>query len=91
MGLIELFRKEKVLCCLPLVKKTRDLAVLTGILLYKTKRIQDILTNSNIELNVTTLSQLIVDKLSKTDLSRLFFAAQRVRLIGDYPIKGFML
>ena len=59
--------KRKCCVVLPLVKKTRDLAVavLTGIFLYQTKRIQDILTN--IELRLITLFQLIVDKPSKTD------------------------
>ena len=55
-------------CCVVLSfvkKKTRALALPTGILRYKTKRIQDILTN--IELNLITLFQLIVDKQSKTD------------------------
>ena len=32
-----------------------------------------------------------VDKQSKTDQLQLYFAAERVQIISDYPVKGFML
>ena len=50
--------KRKCCVVLSLEKKTRALALPTGILRYKTKRIQDILTN--LELDLITLFQFIV-------------------------------
>ena len=63
--LVTIPKREIVVLVLSLTKKTRTIALPTGILRYKTKRIQDILTN--IELNLITFFQLIVDKRSKTD------------------------
>ena len=70
--------------------KTRAHAVLAEILWHKTKRKKDILTNHEYYF-ITCSRYRFVDKPSKTDYLQLFFAAERVRLIGDYPVKGFML